>query len=315
METVLRSLHTSDRPLLRDGDLCEVDSVGIGVLAALGILKPGPPLTSVPCDRCPEECFLDVELIRDSAGNILNASGYCPEPGEGSRLIKVDPVRLKTWWADPHALAQRTCEWLDLGSLPASIASGHAWRLGHFMTSAYSYRVFLAVGLASPSVSAGALESLRSAIHDTLTPLLLVPGSTEKSIELLQSVPSVSLTSLLCPTQHGLGLNVEALKCYLASLRGDRELPNPSGYTFSLDYRTVRRLSTDYNLSPRQARMIKMLHVAWADGSPRLHHTQILAGDNATRVRDVFKNKVHVMRDLLTSDQNGYYELNIPKPE
>jgi len=60
--------------------------------------------------------------------------------------------------------------------------------------------------------------------------------------------------------------------------------------------------------------VIKILHVAWTQGSPPLHYTEILKDDTATRMRDVFKNKLQVMRDLLTGDQHGYYELNIPKP-
>lgn len=251
----------------------------------------------------------------DGNGEVCCALGFCPDPGEGSRLIKVDPVRLKTWRVDASALAQCVCKWLGLQPLPASIASGYAWRLGDYTADSWSYKAFMAVGLASPSMPASALDSLRSAVKDTLSPLVFTPSCMDTSTDLLQSLPTVSLTSLLCLTQHGLGLNTDALKRHLASLRGDKELPTPPGYTFSREYRSVRRLDTNYDLTPRQAAVIKILHVAWAQGGPPLHYKEILKNDSADRMRDVFRNKLQVMRDLLTSDQHGYYELSIPKPE
>lgn len=312
---MLRSLQASSSPSFPYDDVYEIDPAGPDTLVDLGIMRSGEPLTCVRCDQCPEECFIDVEHELDDEGEVCWALGFCPDPGEGSRLIKVDAVRLKTWRVDASALAQCVCKWLDLGSLPASVASGYVWRLGNFTADSYNYKAFMAVGLASPSMPASALESLRSAVKDTLSPLLFTPGNMDTSVDLPQSVPTLSLTSLICPTQHGLGLNTDALKRHLAFLRGDKELPTPPGYTFSRDYRAVRRLSTDYDLSPRQAKVIKILHAAWAQGSPRLHHTEILKDDTATRMRDVFKNKLQVMRDLLTSDKHGYYELSIPKPE
>lgn len=311
---MLRSLQASSSPSFPYDDVYEIDPAGPGTLVDLGIMRLAEHLTCVRCVQCPEGCFIDVEHEIDGNGEMCGALGFCPDPGEGSRLIKVDPVRLKTWRVDASALAQCVCKWLGLQPLPASLASGYAWRLGDFTADSWSYKAFMAVGLASPSMPASALDSLRSAVKDTLSPLVFTPSSMDTSTDLLQSVPTVSLTSLLCLEQHGLGLNTDALKRHLASLRGDKELPTPPGYAFSRGYRAVRRLGTDYDLSPRQANVIKILHVAWAQGSPRLHHTEILKDDPATRMRDVFKNKLQVMRDLLTSDQHGYYELNIPKP-
>lgn len=315
MEIVLRSLRASSRPSFAYDDVHEIDPAGPDTLVELGIMRPAEHLPRVRCDQCPEECFIDVDYQLDGNGEVCMAFGFCPDPGEGSRLIKVDPVRLKTWRVDASALAQCVCKWLGFGSLPATVASGHVWRLGDLKVSAYNYRVFLAVGLGSPSLPASVLESLKSALEYTLTPLVLVPCDEGKCLELLGSIPTLSLASLLCSTQGNLALDADGLKRHLSALRDEEQLSVPPGFVFSPDYRTVCRLEKTYSLSEPQAQVIALLHKAWADKYVYLHYTHIIKNitTSSTRLQDVFKDKEDVMRDLLVSNGSGGWALNVPE--
>lgn len=314
----MQDMHISLRPRFTHDDIYQLDSSGPEVLVNLGILKSGGLLATVQCTRCGDSCLIDVQPVEGPDGDIVCALGRCPNPGEESGIVWVDPSRLRTWFADASVLAQVVCRWLGLDTLPATIAQGCAWRLGVFDTGRSSHRVFLAVGLGSDSFPASAVGALDASLKDALAPILLVPcgGDFQLPLQLPREAEVISLTSLLKRAEEGFGLCLDTLTRRLSAGRGDDDnvLPVPPGYQFFSAYRQVRRLGVDYYLLPRHAEIIKKLHKAWADGKPPVHHTDLLRGlPQHTRMRDAFRSRLSAYKDLLKHDKHGYYELNIPE--
>lgn len=79
------------------------------------------------------------------------------------------------------------------------------------------------------------------------------------------------------------------------------------------DYRYVKLGEQEFHLGDIQARIIQMLHDASQSHKPWVHGKTLLheSASNAIRIRDIFKSKKN-WRDLIVSDDRGYYRLNIP---
>lgn len=79
------------------------------------------------------------------------------------------------------------------------------------------------------------------------------------------------------------------------------------------DYRYVKLGDQEFHLGDIQARIIQMLHDASQSHKPWVHGKTLLheSASNAIRIRDIFKSKKG-WRDLIISDDRGYYRLNIP---
>ena len=157
---VFRGLHTSSRLSLTHDELRAFNQTSIDHAIQSGIVQPGPYLSSIRCNECPEECILGVEVEYDGGTNITRAHAFCPYPGEGSRLIIVDANRLNTWRTDPCGIARCVCNWLNPGSVPSEVAPGCIWRLGVIRIPGDSYTTFLSLGLGSSSAARSILESL-----------------------------------------------------------------------------------------------------------------------------------------------------------
>lgn len=65
-----------------------------------------------------------------------------------------------------------------------------------------------------------------------------------------------------------------------------------------------------------QARIIEQLHDAARSRQPWIHGKTLIyeSGSQALRVRDIFKHQ-RKWRELIKSDDRGYYRLNIPSNE
>jgi len=80
----------------------------------------------------------------------------------------------------------------------------------------------------------------------------------------------------------------------------------------SPDFSCVVWYGAEYTFTPNQAKCVKSLWEAWENGTPDIHHQQILedAGlDNAKRLVDVFKNHP-TWKTLIVSTRKGVYRLN-----
>lgn len=84
-------------------------------------------------------------------------------------------------------------------------------------------------------------------------------------------------------------------------------------FTASQDYRYIKLDELEYHLGEVQARVIKMLHESAHSQNPWVHAKTLIheSGSRADRFRDLFKNKSH-WRKLVISNARGYYRLNIP---
>jgi len=87
----------------------------------------------------------------------------------------------------------------------------------------------------------------------------------------------------------------------------------PGGFIAAEDYRYVKLDDQEFHLGDIQARIVQMLHDASQSHKPWVHGKTLLheSASNAIRIRDLFKSKKN-WRDLIISDDRGYYRLNIP---
>lgn len=87
----------------------------------------------------------------------------------------------------------------------------------------------------------------------------------------------------------------------------------PDGFIAAEDYRYVKLGEQEFHLGDIQARIVQMLHDASQSHKPWVHGKTLLheSASNAVRIRDLFKSKKN-WRDLIVSDDRGYYRLNIP---
>lgn len=85
------------------------------------------------------------------------------------------------------------------------------------------------------------------------------------------------------------------------------------GFAHSNDYRHITLGGKEYRLGDNQARILEMLHDASQSRNPWVHGKTLIyeSGVNAPRLRDVFKHRAD-WRDLIISDERGYYRLNVP---
>lgn len=87
----------------------------------------------------------------------------------------------------------------------------------------------------------------------------------------------------------------------------------PDGFIATNDYRYVKLGDQEFHLGDIQARIVQMLHDASQSHKPWVHGKTLLheSASNAIRIRDIFKSKKN-WRDLILSNDRGYYRLNIP---
>lgn len=87
-------------------------------------------------------------------------------------------------------------------------------------------------------------------------------------------------------------------------------------FHFSNDYRHVTLESKEFHLGDVQARVVEQLHDAARSRQPWVHGKTLIyeSGSRAVRVRDIFKHK-RDWRSLITSNDRGYYRLNVPLQE
>lgn len=102
----------------------------------------------------------------------------------------------------------------------------------------------------------------------------------------------------------------------LWELNGDDDLSTPAEperFSHSNDYRHIMLNGTEFRLGDNQAKIIAMLHDATQSRNPWVHGKTLIyeSGVTAPRLRDVFKHRTD-WRDLIVSDERGYYRLNVP---
>lgn len=87
-------------------------------------------------------------------------------------------------------------------------------------------------------------------------------------------------------------------------------------FSASEDYRHVEFQGEKYQLGDVQAQIIEQLYDATGTDNPWVHGKTLIhvAGSRAVRMRDLFKN-TSKWRDLIISDERGYYRLNITSEE
>lgn len=87
-------------------------------------------------------------------------------------------------------------------------------------------------------------------------------------------------------------------------------------FVASQDYRYVKLNGQEFHLGDVQARIVELLHDAAQSQKPWVHGKTLIheSGSNAVRLRDLFKNKEN-WKELITSNERGYYRLNIPLEE
>lgn len=87
-------------------------------------------------------------------------------------------------------------------------------------------------------------------------------------------------------------------------------------FRYSNDYRHITLNGHEYRLGDVQARIIEQLHDAARSRQPWIHGKTLIyeSGSQALRVRDIFKHQ-RKWRELIKSDDRGYYRLNIPSNE
>jgi hypothetical protein len=87
-------------------------------------------------------------------------------------------------------------------------------------------------------------------------------------------------------------------------------------FRYSNDYRHITLNGHEYRLGDVQARIIEQLHDAARSRQPWVHGKTLIyeSGSQALRVRDIFKHQ-RKWRELIKSDDRGYYRLNIPSNE
>jgi hypothetical protein len=95
-----------------------------------------------------------------------------------------------------------------------------------------------------------------------------------------------------------------------------KQKPTPNGFRFSNDYRHVVLNGHEYHLGDVQARIVELLHDAARSRHPWVHGKTLIyeSGSQALRMRDIFKHK-RDWRNLITSNDRGYYRLNVPIEE
>lgn len=87
-------------------------------------------------------------------------------------------------------------------------------------------------------------------------------------------------------------------------------------FHYSNDYRHVTLEGKEFHLGDVQARVVEQLHDAARSRQPWVHGKTLIyeSGSRAVRVRDIFKHK-RDWRSLITSNDRGYYRLNLPLQE
>lgn len=105
---------------------------------------------------------------------------------------------------------------------------------------------------------------------------------------------------------------------YNIGLQGNTlQFPAKSGvegqFKCSNDYRHVTLDGHEYHFGDVQARVVEQLHDAARSRQPWVHGKTLIyeSGSRAVRMRDIFKHK-HDWRQLITSNDRGYYRLNLP---
>ena len=92
--------------------------------------------------------------------------------------------------------------------------------------------------------------------------------------------------------------------------------PAKTAFSASEDYRHVEFQGEKYQLGDVQSQIIEQLYDATRTDNPWVHGKTLIhvAGSRAVRMRDLFKN-TSKWRDLIISDERGYYRLNITGEE
>lgn len=87
-------------------------------------------------------------------------------------------------------------------------------------------------------------------------------------------------------------------------------------FSHASDYRHVMLGGQEYRFGDNQARIVEMLHDASQSRNPWVHGKTLIyeSGSQAARLRDVFKHQ-REWRNLIRSDDRGYYRLNVPLQE
>lgn len=129
-----------------------------------------------------------------------------------------------------------------------------------------------------------------------------------------QPAVSVRISDLIVLQEHR-----EQFECsyHLASTEASACTTKPNRqFEPSSDYRHVRFKDTDYHFGDVQAKILEMLHDASRSRNPWVHGKTLIyeSGSQAIRLRDVFKHK-RDWRDLIISNDRGYYRLNITSDE
>jgi hypothetical protein len=93
----------------------------------------------------------------------------------------------------------------------------------------------------------------------------------------------------------------------------ESEETDPQNFSHSNDYRHIILNGIEFRLGDNQAKILAMLHDATQSRNPWVHGKTLIyeSGVTAPRLRDVFKHRAD-WRDLIISDNRGYYRLNVP---
>lgn len=85
-------------------------------------------------------------------------------------------------------------------------------------------------------------------------------------------------------------------------------------FYYSPDFRSVSLNAIEYKLSPMQAQVIEILYKQYSENNHLpVSQAYILEeiGSNSKKLKDIFKTNLKAWKDLIRSEKNGFYKLNI----
>lgn len=96
--------------------------------------------------------------------------------------------------------------------------------------------------------------------------------------------------------------------------RSRSENEQQGAFSHSPDYRSVSLNGVTYSLTPRQAQIVEILHVAYKDGKPHVANDYVLTelGTKCSRWQDTFRTNREARKALITSGaRKGTLRLNV----
>lgn len=135
-------------------------SEALNLMVEHGFLKPAPPMTTLECDGCAENCIMPVTIYPTEEVKPGRAFINCDKRDDIGR-VKVDFRRLTQWFVSGELIAKAVVDLLELEQSPTRSTIEGQWLLGMLKGTKFHYPLTLRInGTAALMVAGHAVQLL-----------------------------------------------------------------------------------------------------------------------------------------------------------